>query len=137
MELNKLSREELGERLDKRSAAELRKLALSHGASIPPSFDDKEVILDVIHSALSAKDSASASGAQPARASTGASPVTPKPASEAEPRFRVLCVTGKPQLWKYGFKFTAEWQTLPQSKFSEEQWNVLRTDKRVKVQAVA
>jgi hypothetical protein len=138
MELSKLSRDELGERLEKRSAGELRKLASSHGVSIPASFDDKEAILDAIHGALSAPtSSASVSGVVSARSSAGASPSARASASEAEPRFRVLCVTGKSQLWKFGFKFTTEWQTLPKSKFSDEQWRVLSMDKRVRVQPVA
>jgi hypothetical protein len=123
----------MGALLGKRSAQDLRKLASGHGVVIPSSFNDAEAIMDTIHDALSAKSSASASGAGSVHR-PGASPDRPSArAPEAEPRLSVLCCTGRSQLWKFGFQFTAEWQSVAKDQFTDEQWRVLSMDRRVRV----
>jgi len=131
VDLSKLPREEFEERLEKRSAADLKAMASAHGIAVPAGLNAKAALLDLVYDGLQAKSSASESGgAAPPVAAQGASP---SPLPDSEPRFTVLCATRHASHFKFGFKFTNEWQDVPASRFTEEQWVFLKTYPHVRI----
>ena len=132
MDLSKLPREEFEERLEKRSSADLKAMAQAYGIAVPAGLNAKAALLDLIYDGLQAKSSASASesGGAPPVAAQGASP---SPLPDSEPRRIVLCATRHASHFKFGFKFTNEWQEVRESQFTAEQWLFLEKYPHVRV----
>ncbi len=124
MELKDLTFGELEEKLRKRSIGDLLKLAKGYGIVLPAGLDTKDTILRAMFDALQSSDPASS--VEPGASSS-------PPPADAGPQIQAISTTGA-RYWRCGHKFTIEWQTLPRSKFTEQEIEtVLKKDKHLKV----
>lgn len=132
MELSDLSREELESRLARKSNQELKKLAAGYGVQLPPGVESRVAILDAIFDRLG-KPSAAGPEA-PSASSTPGDPSSPKPpAPPSGSHLLVLGATGHSQYWCFGFQFTNDWQEVPVSRFTPEQWAALKKNPHVRI----
>jgi hypothetical protein len=121
--------EEFADKLDKKPAKDLYKIAREANVLLPPGLGDTELILRALYDALKTSDPSAAKGKPSAPSSD-----VQGPAADG-PRIKVLATHG-PHYYRCNRKFKPEWQTFLVSEFTLNELDTLRADPHLRVKDV-